>query len=100
MELEEGEDVEKNKASSQRWGQREKAGGMFMGLCAKAKWGGTVEGMVWKGGQQEKGGTPTTWFHFQSGVVFLQGLKALARQVFISRKFLGCCACEHTCFAF
>lgn len=55
MELEEGEDVEKNKASSQRWGQREKAGGMFMGLCAKAKWGGTVEGMVWKGGQQEKG---------------------------------------------
>lgn len=37
------------------WGQREKAGGMLMGLFAKAKWGGTGEGMVWKGGQQEKG---------------------------------------------
>lgn len=28
---------------------------MFMGLCAKAEWGGTAEGMVWKRGQQEKG---------------------------------------------
>lgn len=79
MELEEGEDVEKINQAAKGWGQREKAGGMFMGLCAKAEWGGAAEGMVWKGGQQEEGGNTTTRSLFQSGAVLLRGLQALAR---------------------
>lgn len=74
LELEEGEDVEKIHQAAKGWGQKEKAGGMFMGLCARFEWGGTTEGMVWKEASKKKAGTPSTWFHFQSGVVFLRAV--------------------------
>lgn len=55
LELEEGEDVEKINWTVKGWGQTEKAGGMFMGLCAKAESGvGLQKGIVPKGGQQGK----------------------------------------------
>lgn len=99
MELEEGEDVEKINQAAKGWGQREKAGGMFMGLCAKAEWGGTAEGMVWKGGQQEKGRNAHIMVSFPKwGCVAARA--ADPGLVSASRKILGCCACEHTCCAF
>lgn len=71
MELEESEDVEKINRAAKGWGQRERegAGGMFTGLCARAERRvGLQRNSAEEASTGGAGAPRTARLYFQSGV--------------------------------